>query len=41
MIWITDDDFKVPVRIETSTAFGNITVELVSSESTPVKGAAQ
>ncbi len=41
MIWVTDDDFKVPVRIETSTSFGNITVELVSSESTPVTGTAQ
>jgi hypothetical protein len=33
--WLTNDDFKVPVRIETSTPLGNVTVELVSSETQP------
>ena len=34
MIWLTDDAFKVPVKIVTSVALGTVTVELVSSEST-------
>jgi hypothetical protein len=41
MVWLTNDDYKVPVRIETSTPLGNITVELVSSESNPVRDAGQ
>ncbi len=33
-IWLTDDRFRVPVRIQTSIALGEITVELVAAEST-------
>ncbi len=33
LIWLTDDDFKVPVRIVTSVAVGKVTAELVSAES--------
>jgi hypothetical protein len=36
-IWITDDEYKVPVKITTTVALGTITVELVSAESTPLK----
>ncbi|MDD2898526.1 MAG: DUF3108 domain-containing protein [Desulfuromonadaceae bacterium] len=36
LIWITDDEFKVPVKIVTSVTLGTITVELVSSEATPL-----
>jgi len=35
LIWMTDDDHKVPVRIVTSIALGTITAELVSAESKP------
>ena len=33
VIWMTDDDFKVPVKIVTSIAMGQVTAELISSES--------
>lgn len=33
LIWMTDDVYKVPVKIVTSVAFGTVTVELVSAES--------
>jgi hypothetical protein len=32
MIWLTNDEDKVPVRIETTTPVGEVTVELVSAE---------
>ena len=32
-IWMTDDAFKVPVKIVTSVTLGTVTVELVSAES--------
>ena len=35
-IWLTDDDKKVPVRLETTIPLGKITVELVSAEAEPV-----
>lgn len=35
MIWMTDDAFKVPVKIVTSVAIGQVTAELVSAESKP------
>ncbi len=35
--WFTNDENKVPVRVEAATFLGNITVELVSSETTPVR----
>ena len=35
LIWMTDDDFKVPVKIVTSMALGQVTAELISSESKP------
>ncbi|GAB7026837.1 DUF3108 domain-containing protein [Geotalea toluenoxydans] len=31
-IWLTDDEYKVPVRMETSIPLGKITAELVSSQ---------
>lgn len=37
LIWITNDDFKVPVKIVTSIALGKVTAELVSAESTPME----
>lgn len=40
MIWLTNDEKKVPVRVETTSPFGTVTVELVSAEATPqVEGA--
>lgn len=33
LIWMTDDAFKIPVKIVTSVALGTVTVELVSAES--------
>lgn len=35
LIWMTDDAFKVPVKIVTSVALGTVTVELISAESKP------
>lgn len=32
MIWLTNDENKVPVKLETTTPFGKVTVELVASE---------
>lgn len=32
-IWLTDDRFHVPVRVETSITLGKVVVELISSES--------
>jgi hypothetical protein len=32
MIWLTNDENKVPVKVETSTPLGKVTVELVSAE---------
>jgi hypothetical protein len=39
LIWMTDDENKVPVKIVTSVALGTVTVELVSAETTPLKEA--
>jgi hypothetical protein len=33
LIWMTDDEYKVPVKIEVSFALGKVTVELLSAES--------
>ena len=33
MIWLSDDKFRVPVRMETSITLGKVTAELVSAES--------
>jgi hypothetical protein len=35
MIWLTNDEYKVPVKVETTTPVGKVTVELVSAESQP------
>jgi len=35
LIWMTDDEFKVPVKIVTSMALGKVTAELVSAENKP------
>ncbi|MBK5273431.1 MAG: DUF3108 domain-containing protein [Desulfuromonadales bacterium] len=32
MIWLTNDENRVPVKVETSTPLGNVTIELVSAE---------
>ena len=32
LIWLTNDENKVPVKVETSTPLGTVTVELVSAE---------
>jgi len=37
LIWMTDDANKVPVKIITSVALGEVTVELVSAESKPLE----
>lgn len=31
-IWLTNDEFKVPVKVETTSPLGQVTVELVSAE---------
>jgi hypothetical protein len=36
LIWMTDDAYKVPVKIVTSVALGKVTIELMSAESTPL-----
>ncbi|MDD2338225.1 MAG: DUF3108 domain-containing protein [Geobacteraceae bacterium] len=33
MIWLTDDKFRVPVRLETYITLGKVTAELISAES--------
>jgi len=38
LIWMTDDDHRVPVRIVTSVALGQVTAELVAAESKPSEG---
>lgn len=35
LIWMTDDDHKVPVKIVTSIALGKVTADLISAESKP------
>ncbi|MBJ6727929.1 DUF3108 domain-containing protein [Geomesophilobacter sediminis] len=35
LIWMTDDQNRVPVKIETTVAVGRVTAELLSSETTP------
>jgi hypothetical protein len=35
MVWLTDDEFKVPVRLETTIPLGPISVDLVSAEVEP------
>jgi hypothetical protein len=41
LIWLTNDEMKVPVRVETTTPFGTVTVELVSAETSPREEGAQ
>lgn len=38
LIWLTNDKNKVPVKVETSTPFGTVSLELVSAETTPEEG---
>ncbi len=33
LVWLTDDEFKVPVRFETTIPLGKVTAELISAES--------
>jgi hypothetical protein len=35
LIWLTNDEYKVPVKVETTTPVGKVTVELVSAETQP------
>jgi hypothetical protein len=37
LIWMTDDEHRVPVRIVTSVALGEVTAELISAESSPLE----
>lgn len=37
LIWLTDDAYKVPVKIVTSIPLGTITIELISAESDPMQ----
>ncbi|NVN98926.1 MAG: DUF3108 domain-containing protein [Geobacteraceae bacterium] len=37
LIWVTDDDKRVPVKFVTTIALGTVTAELVSAESKPVE----
>jgi Protein of unknown function (DUF3108) len=37
LIWMTDDAYKVPVKIVTSVALGKVTIELLSAESKPLE----
>jgi hypothetical protein len=39
MVWLTNDEFKVPVKVETSTPLGKVTVDLVSAETNNSTGA--
>jgi hypothetical protein len=32
LVWLTDDDYKEPVRLETTIDLGKVTAELVSAE---------
>lgn len=32
LVWLTDDQYKVPVRMETSISLGKVTAELISAE---------
>ncbi len=32
LVWLTDDEFKVPVKMETTIPLGKVTAELISSE---------
>lgn len=41
LIWLTNDKNKVPVKMETTTPFGKVAVELVSSETTPLEEGAK
>jgi hypothetical protein len=38
MLWLTDDTYRVPVRLETSIMLGKITAELISVESEQDEG---
>lgn len=35
MIWLTDDKFRLPVRLETYISLGKVTAELIAAESEP------
>lgn len=41
LIWLTDDENKVPVKMETTIALGRVTAELVSAESERERGSAK
>jgi hypothetical protein len=36
LLWLTNDEGKVPVKAETTTPLGKVTIELVSAETQPV-----
>jgi hypothetical protein len=36
-IWLTDDDYRAPVKVETQISLGKVTVELLSAETEEVK----
>ena len=36
LVWVTADEFKVPVKVETSILLGKVTAELVAAETAPL-----
>ena len=36
-IWLTDDDYRAPVKVETQIPLGKVTVELLSAETEKAK----
>lgn len=36
-IWVTNDDFKIPVKLESKISFGSFTATLVSAQKVPLK----
>lgn len=41
LVWLTDDDKKVPVKLETQVPLGSVTAELVAAETDPLPPAHQ
>lgn len=41
LVWLTDDDKKVPVKLETQIPLGSVTAELVAAEADPLPPARQ
>lgn len=37
LIWLTDDSYKIPVKLESKVSFGSFTASLVSAQNVPLK----